>query len=73
MLVLKKPMDPNFEPLRFTGFNDHDPAKVQKIKYRHDGVLWIRNFTLNQAQLLISHTCQLTNNPNNQKLCSLLP
>jgi hypothetical protein len=70
MLVLKKPMNSNFEPLRSIGFNGHDPAKVQKFKYRHDGALSIRNFALNQAQLIISHTCQLTNN---QKMCSLLP
>jgi hypothetical protein len=70
MLVLKKPMDPNFEPLSFIGFNGHDPAKVQKFKYRYDGALSIRNFALNKAQLLISQTCQLTNN---QKMCSLLP
>jgi hypothetical protein len=55
-------MDPNFEPLRSIGFNDHDPAKVPKFKYRHDGALSIRNFALNQAQLIISHTCQLTDN-----------
>jgi hypothetical protein len=63
-------MDPNFEPLRSIGFNDHDPAKVPKFKYRHDCALSIRNFALNQAQLIISHTCQLTAN---QKMCSLLP
>jgi hypothetical protein len=68
MLMLKKPMDPYFEPLRSIGFNGHDPAKVPK--YRHDDALSIGNFALNQAQLIISHTCQLTNN---QKLCSLLP
>jgi hypothetical protein len=49
MLVLKKPMDPMFEPLRSIGFNGHDPAKVQKFKYRHDGALSIRNFALKQA------------------------
>jgi hypothetical protein len=70
MLVLKKLMDSNFTFLFTPGFNDHDPAKVQKFKYRHDGALSIRNFALNQAQLLISHTSQLTNN---QKMCSLLP
>jgi hypothetical protein len=63
-------MDPNSEPLPFIEFNGHDPAKVQKFKYWHDGALSIRSFALNQAQLLISHTCQLTNN---QKMCSLLP
>jgi hypothetical protein len=70
MLVLKNPMDLNFEPLRSIGINGHDPAKVQKFKYMHDGALSIRNFALNQAQLLISHSCQLTNN---QNMCSLLP
>jgi hypothetical protein len=70
MLVLKKPLDTNFEPLCFINFNGHDPAKVKKFKYRHDGALSIRNFALNQAQLLIVHTCQLTNN---KRLCSLLP
>jgi hypothetical protein len=70
MLVLKKPMDPNFKPLRSIDFNGHYPAKVRKFKYRHDGALSIRNFELKQAQLLISHTFQLTKN---QKMCSLLP
>jgi hypothetical protein len=70
MLLLKKPMDPNFEPLRSIGFNGDDPAKVSKFKFSHDGALSIRNFALNQAQLIISHTFQLTNN---QKMCSLLP
>jgi hypothetical protein len=56
MLVLKKPMDLNFEPLRSLVFNGHDPVKVKIFKYRHDGTLSIRNFALNQAQLLISHT-----------------
>jgi hypothetical protein len=49
-------------------FNGHDPAKVPKFKYRHDSALSIRNFAVNQAQLIISHTCQLTNN---QKMCCL--
>jgi hypothetical protein len=52
------------------GFNGHDPTKVPKFKYRHDGALSFRNFALNQAHLIMSHTCQLTNN---QKMCSLLP
>jgi hypothetical protein len=30
--VFKKPMDPNFEPLRSIGFNGHNPAKVLKFK-----------------------------------------
>jgi hypothetical protein len=59
---------PNFEPLRSLGFNGHDLAKVSKFKYKHDGALSIRNFA--QAQLINSHTCQLTYN---QKLCFLLP
>jgi hypothetical protein len=54
MLMLKEPMDPNFEPLRSMG----------------SMALSIRNFVLNQAKLIISHTCQLTNN---QKMCSLHP
>jgi hypothetical protein len=65
MLMLKKPMDPNFEPLRSIGFNGLDPAKVPKFKYRHDGALSIRNFALNLAQLIISHTCQLDQQPKN--------
>jgi hypothetical protein len=69
MRMLKKPMDLNFEPPCSIGFNGHDPAKAPKFKYRHDGALSIRNFALNQAQLIISHTCQLTNN---QNMCSLL-
>jgi hypothetical protein len=67
---VEKLMDPNFKPLRSIGFNDYDPAKVPKFKYRYDGALSIRNFALNQAQLIISHTCQLTTN---QKMCTLLP
>jgi hypothetical protein len=31
MLMFKKPMDSNFEPLRSIGFNGHDPAKVPKF------------------------------------------
>jgi hypothetical protein len=70
MLMLKKPMDPNFEPLSSIGFNGHDPAKAQKFKNMH-GALSIKNFALNQAQLfLISLICQMTIN---QKMCSLLP
>jgi hypothetical protein len=55
-------MDPNFEHLRSKGFNVQDPAKVPKFKYMHDGALSlsIRNFVLNQAQLIISYACQLT-------------
>jgi hypothetical protein len=53
MLVLKKHIDS-------IGFNGHDPTKVQKLKYRHDGALSIKNFAQNQTQLLISHTCQLS-------------
>jgi hypothetical protein len=49
--VEKTRIYPDFEPLRSIGFNDHDPAKVPKFKYRHDGALSIRNFALNQAQL----------------------
>jgi hypothetical protein len=67
---VEKTHGPNFEPLRSIGFNDQDAAKVLKFKYRHDGALSIRNFALNQAQLIISYTCQLTAN---QKMCSLLP
>jgi hypothetical protein len=62
MLMLKKSMNPNFRPLRSIGLNGHHPAKVQKFKYRHDCALSIKMFALNQAQLIISHTCQLTNN-----------
>jgi hypothetical protein len=31
MLVLKKSMDPNFEPIRYIVSNGHDPVKVQKF------------------------------------------
>jgi hypothetical protein len=56
MLMLKKPMDPNFEPLRSINFNGHDPAKGPKFKYWHnDGALSMKNFALNQAQLKVSH------------------
>jgi hypothetical protein len=65
MLMLKNSMDPNFEPLSSICVNGHDPAKVPKFKYRHD-----QKFRMNHAQLIISHTCQLTNN---QKMCSLFP
>jgi hypothetical protein len=55
MLMFKKPMDPNFEPLRSIGFNGHYPSIVPKFNHRHDGALSIRNIALNQAQLIISH------------------
>jgi hypothetical protein len=42
---VEKPMDPHFEPLCSTDVNGHDPAKVPKFKYRHDGALSIRNFS----------------------------
>jgi hypothetical protein len=54
MLIVKIPMDPNFEPLCSIGFNGYDPAKVPKFKYRHDIALSIRNFAQNLAQLIIS-------------------
>jgi hypothetical protein len=54
MLMLKIPMDSSFEPLRSVGFNGHDPAKVSKFKYRHDGAFSIRNLVLNKAQMIIS-------------------
>jgi hypothetical protein len=50
--MLKKPMDPNFEPIRSIGFNGHHPSKVPKFKYRHDGTLSNRNFTLNNFSYL---------------------
>jgi hypothetical protein len=65
MLMLKNSMGSNFEPLMAM-----IRAKSQNSNIRHDGALSIRNFPLNQAQQIISHACQLTNN---QKMCSLLP
>jgi hypothetical protein len=55
-------MHPNFEPLRSIGFNGHDPAKVQKFKYKHDGALSIRNFALNQAHFSYLSTDQQPKN-----------
>jgi hypothetical protein len=45
MLMMKIPMDPNFEPIRY----------IAMIRPKF-------NFALNQAQQVISHTFQLTNN-----------
>jgi hypothetical protein len=59
-------MDPNFEPLRFIGFNDHDPPKAPKFKYRHDGARSFKNFAL-----IISHTWQLTIKIQNSKFKNL--
>jgi hypothetical protein len=63
---VEKNPGPQFGTSGSIGLIGHDPAKVPK--YMH--ALSIRNFGLNQAQLIISHSCQLTNI---QKMCSLLP
>jgi hypothetical protein len=54
MLMLKKLMNPNFEPIRSIGLMAMIRPKVQNFKYGHDGALSIRNSALNQAQLIIS-------------------
>jgi hypothetical protein len=65
-MLMLKPMDPNFEPLRSIGFNGHDPAKVPEFKYRHDGAPSIRNFALNhQAQLIIFSYLSTDQQPKN--------
>jgi hypothetical protein len=54
MLMLKKLMDPNFEPLRSMGSMAMIRPKSQNTSMRHDGAISIRNLVRNKAQLIIS-------------------
>jgi hypothetical protein len=54
MLMLKKPMDPNLEPLCSMGSMAMIRPESQSTSICHDGALSIRKLILNKAKLIIS-------------------
>jgi hypothetical protein len=51
MLMLKKPMNPNFEPLRLMG-----AMAMIRAESQNSNIGMNINFARNQAQLIVSHT-----------------